>query len=239
MHYANAKHQASAYAPTAQPYPAPPPPQVPQYSEPPPTYSASYPPPATTYPSPSPYPLYPSSAYPHPSSAYPPLPSAYLPPPAPSSYPPSTYPPTSPYYPPGNFIHFMSFDVTTYTLNVVLKFGSVPLLNRFFSRSLSTTTILKPPARGHSNSKFLMFKYLQKGLGLCPNIFGNKNLEHCYSHCILLFINFSLWKIFGIFCSFLLFCWTRYVLQHHQPKRTSSSSIEFDLTNTTAMCLIF
>ncbi|KAK8603453.1 hypothetical protein V6N13_085639 [Hibiscus sabdariffa] len=124
MHYANAKHQASTYAPTAPPYAAPPP-QVPQYSVPPPTSSAFYPPPATTYPTPS-YPSYPSSAYPPPPSAFPPPPSAYPtppsafppppsayptppsaypPPPAPSSYPPpssypqSTYPPPSSYPP--------------------------------------------------------------------------------------------------------------------------------------------
>ncbi|GMJ09786.1 hypothetical protein HRI_004647800 [Hibiscus trionum] len=114
MHYANAMHQASPYAPTAPPHAAPHP-QVPQYSVPPPTYSASYPPPATAYPTPSPYPSYPSSAYPPPPSAYPP-PPATSPYPPPSSYPPSTYPPPSsyppstypspspsPYYPPGPF----------------------------------------------------------------------------------------------------------------------------------------
>ncbi|XP_039001811.1 splicing factor 3A subunit 2-like isoform X2 [Hibiscus syriacus] len=102
MHYSNAKHQASAYAPTAPPYAAPPP-HVPQYSIPPPTYSASYPPPATTYPNPSSYPSYPSSTYPPAPSAYPPPPSAYPPPPAPSSYPQSTYPPPPSSYPPSAY----------------------------------------------------------------------------------------------------------------------------------------
>ncbi|XP_039038480.1 protein SRC2 homolog [Hibiscus syriacus] len=113
MHYANAKHQASAYAPTAPPYAAPPPPQVPQYSVPPPTYSASYPPPATTYPTSSAYPSYPSFAYPPPPSAYPPPPSAYPPPPAPSSYPQSTYPPPSS-YPPSAYPPPSSYPPSTY-----------------------------------------------------------------------------------------------------------------------------
>lgn len=111
LHFANANRPSSSFAPSAPPFLAPTPPQVPAYATMPPAHPTAYPPPsATPYASfQSPYPSYPPSSGAYQTSMYSPYPSGYPPtsyPLPPSGYPPSPYPPppqASPFYPPGPY----------------------------------------------------------------------------------------------------------------------------------------